>query len=141
MAGVFRAIFCAVSIGLFAVPVGAGETDVAEITANGGCPGCDLNLAEMRGLSLPGANFEEADLRSANLKGASLAGANFVRADLQRVEMERAQLSGSDFSDARMRGADLEKSDVTMARFRGADLAIDRTAWLGDVKRVYPIGA
>ena len=89
---------------------------------NGGCPGCDLDLAELRGLNLPGANFEKADLRNANLKGASLAGANFVRAGLQRVEMERAQLTGANFSGARMRSADLEKADVSSARFEGADL-------------------
>ncbi|MCH8952605.1 MAG: pentapeptide repeat-containing protein [Proteobacteria bacterium] len=122
MPGAFRALFAALSIGLLATPVAAGATDLAEIIANGGCPGCDLSLAEMRGVSLSGANFARADLREADLKGASLADAIFVRADLKRVEMERAQLVGADFSLASMRGADLEKADLSMALFDGADL-------------------
>ncbi|MFQ5565339.1 MAG: pentapeptide repeat-containing protein, partial [Paracoccaceae bacterium] len=92
MVGAFRAIFLAVTVGLFALPVAAGGNDLAEIIANRGCPGCDLSLAEMRGASLSGADFTKADLREADLKGASLADAIFARADLQRVEMERAQL-------------------------------------------------
>ena len=112
---VFKTIICAVTIGLFAVPVVADETDLAEIIANGGCPGCDLDLAELRSLSLPGADFSRADLRNADMKHASLAGASFVRADLQRAEMERAQLTDS---VARRQGDLVPQTPVRGGRFQ-----------------------
>ena len=79
----FKAMICAASIGIAAAtdlagPALAGGVDLAEIVANGGCPGCDLSLAEMRGLSLPGADFTKADLREATA-GKTMISVEIVR--------------------------------------------------------------
>lgn len=94
----------ALSVMVTVGPAKAQAVDSAELVAKGGCPGCDLELAELRHIHLRDADFARAPLREADLKRAMLAGANFQGADLQRAEMEGALVAEADFSDASLRG-------------------------------------
>jgi len=54
---------------------GSDAERMADIRDQGGCPGCDLRLAELRGLTLDGGNFAGANLREVDWASLSM---NFV---------------------------------------------------------------
>lgn len=88
--------------------------------------------ADLRGLSLAGADLSDTDLRDAlldgvTLQGAILTGTNLQGASLRCVDLRDAvldlsRLQGADLSYAVMRGASLEACRVSGATFRNADL-------------------
>ena len=67
---------------------GSDAERMAEIKEKGGCPGCDLRLAELRGLVLENGDFGRANLREVDLKEALLKDANFKGSDFRRTERE-----------------------------------------------------
>merc|ERR1711920_644600 len=68
----------------------------------------DLRGVTMRGAELVSVNFAGADFRRADLSGSDLTGSTFDRAKLQRANLCRA-----DVTDVLMRGAQVSKADFT----------------------------
>jgi hypothetical protein len=71
----------------------------------------DLRELDLRGASLPGANFSHCWFDGTQLDDASLIGAN-----LRGAVLEKASLTG-----AKLAGADLIRADLTGVRLDGAD--------------------
>ncbi|MFC6654197.1 pentapeptide repeat-containing protein [Roseibium salinum] len=88
LAGCFGAFTVLVLAG--GAGAGSDKGRMAEITKNGGCPGCDLELAELRALKLENADFKGAKLREVDLKEAVLPNGRFQKSDFRRTEAERA---------------------------------------------------
>jgi hypothetical protein len=84
--------------------------------------------ANLCGVTLSGANLENADLRraaavSANLTLANLTSARLVRADLEMASLSRANLSSADLRDANLYGACLVGADLRQANLKGANVS------------------
>jgi uncharacterized protein YjbI with pentapeptide repeats len=94
--------------------------------------GLDLEGQDLRELTLPHANFENANLTRAYLVGADLSGADLVHVSLRGAwldpgDLEAADLCAADLTDARfdeasLRDAVLGGADLTRASFQDADL-------------------
>lgn len=88
--------------------------------------------ADLRGLSLSGADLSDTDLREArldgvDLRGADLSGANLQGAqlrcaDLRDAVLDMSRLQDADLSYASLQGASLESCRVSGAVFLNADL-------------------
>lgn len=74
--------------------------------------GAALRGADLQGVRLPGATFDDADLTQTNFSGA----------DLLRASMQGTQLSGATFRNANLQGATLDVEQLFDTSFRGADL-------------------
>lgn len=64
---------------------------------------CNLELAQLAGISLPGcelarSSFREADLSNADLTGADLRGCDLREAELESAKLEKADLRGAEFA-------------------------------------------
>lgn len=105
-------------------------------------PGVELNLASFENSDLVEANFQGARLYSVNMKWAILQRANLTNADLSFSNLSdadltnivlaganlfhtifvRAHMEVADLKDADLRDADLEGADLFGADLRGANL-------------------
>lgn len=103
---------------------GAEPAHVERLKESGGCPGCDLTEADLRGLDLDGAALAGADLRNAELTDASLRGADLSGADLRGVALHEVNITGADLREADLRhlDADFDLEFVTLigVRMEGA---------------------
>jgi TIR domain/Pentapeptide repeats (8 copies) len=84
--------------------------------------GADLARADLRDLSLNGANFLNADLSHASLVNTGLSRALLVGADLHGANLAQARFFGAELW-ANLSGADLTAADLTNADLREADLS------------------
>ena len=87
----------------------------------------ELEITNLYGLILRGADLREAylrraDLREAVLRGADLRGAYLIKANLRGADLRGADLREADLLEADLRGADLSGADLSGADLRGADL-------------------
>lgn len=73
----------------------------------------NLRKADLRGLKLHGANFNDANLRRSELMHADLTGATFRRADLRRADLSRAILRNADLTSATLIETNLEHAVLT----------------------------
>ncbi|MEW5857059.1 MAG: pentapeptide repeat-containing protein [Cyanobacteriota bacterium] len=89
-------------------------------------------FADLRGVSLPGADLQEVilwcpDLSGANLRGTNLVATSLVNAFLEKADLTEANLTRANLSDAQLQtatfiGAVLEAVDLRRANLTGADL-------------------
>jgi GTPase SAR1 family protein len=84
--------------------------------------GAYLGGANLIGADLNKANLRGAYLRKANLNGADLSGADLMRVNLGLADLRGAYLRGAYLREAYLIGADLRKSDLRGAYLIGADL-------------------
>jgi transposase len=83
----------------------------------------DLRAADLRKVSLIGANLRGANLSRADLRGAALAAANLNGAYLLWAKLRGASLSMAHLEEgAILVGADLRGANLNSARLIGADL-------------------
>jgi uncharacterized protein YjbI with pentapeptide repeats len=86
-------------------------------------PGPMAGAATARfGISLRGANLQNANLRGTRLSYADLREATLVSADLRESRLCCARLRNADLSDAKLDGANLGEADLQSADLRGATL-------------------
>lgn len=89
-----------------------------------------LNPDSLRGLKLPGINFNMCALRSSfgrvSLEGTNLQNAGFLCADLSQVVLNEADLSGADLRFADLREASLERALLVSADLSNAKLSFTR---------------
>lgn len=83
----------------------------------------DLTGADLSGLNLSDANFEEAFLECVDFSGATLSGVNFTGAVLARANLSGAQLEGATLVEANLGAADLRGIHAKGANLTGAILA------------------
>ena len=81
-------------------------------------PGSNLARADLRFVSIPGA-----DLRGANLSRSYLYGADLRGADLRGTSLVGSSLGSTKFNGADLSGADLSGANKISAEFRGANLS------------------
>jgi uncharacterized protein YjbI with pentapeptide repeats len=77
----------------------------------------NLTQANLRGVSLIGANFHQAILAKADFSGAHLENANFCRTDLYETDFRRAHFGG-----ANLQGVQLAKTDLRGAHISGCNV-------------------
>ena len=94
-----------------------------------------LETKVLCGVSLAGADLQEADLRDAVLVDADLRDAALVGADLRCADLCRADLTGANLISADLSGAHLRRAGLSGAYLRGADLKE------ADLRRANLIGA
>ena len=87
----------------------------------------DLSGADLREISLAGADLQDADLTRASLAGVDLANADLTRATLAGTTLSSAELFGATLTGAMLRDATLSRADLfgaTLSRavLIGADL-------------------
>lgn len=92
----------------------------------------DFGGANLRNVTLSGADWYEATLNSSDLTGADLSNSLFVKGDFQRVDFSGANFSGAkflitnfamaNFNKANLKGADLSGSIFYMTKLVDADL-------------------
>jgi len=109
-----------------------GEMEHSIKTMAQNCPGCNLEGADLRKISLINANLEgaklkgsdlsRANLRRANLKGADLSGALLINTNLPGADLRQCDLHGANLSGANLIKADLTGADTAGAIFTGAHL-------------------
>ena len=68
---------------------------------------CNLELAEMADVRLPGCDLSRCNLREADLSGADLEGADLRESDLFGTLVAAAKLAGADLRGAEVSGLDL----------------------------------
>ncbi len=85
-------------------------------------PGVELDSASFENTDLREANFLNAKLWSANLRWAALQEANLTDADLSFSEMSNAGLTNAILIGARIRLADLTHTDMRQVELQNADL-------------------
>jgi fluoroquinolone resistance protein len=68
---------------------------------------CNLELAEMADIRLPGCDLSHCNLREADLSGADLEGADLRESDLFGTLLAAAKLAGADLRGAEVSGLDL----------------------------------
>lgn len=81
-----------------------------------------LSGADLRGVSLTGADMRAADLSSARLDGARLSDAQLQGANLSYVRLSGADLDLAQLQGAQLIYADLRSADLGGARLQGDDL-------------------
>jgi uncharacterized protein YjbI with pentapeptide repeats len=94
---------------------------------NGLLKGADLQVANLAGAGLRGANLSgaklgDANLTDANLEGATLSGAYLGKATLTDATSKGANLTNAYLGDANLTDANLEGANLTGAHLRIADL-------------------
>jgi hypothetical protein len=92
----------------------------------------DIEVVDLRGLTLSGlqlqgvnfarCNLHGADLSSANLERADLRHADLVRARLYKTNLKSAVLHGADLRNAYLANACLDDTDLRQCTFLGANL-------------------
>jgi fluoroquinolone resistance protein len=68
---------------------------------------CNLELAEMADIRLPGCDLSHCNLREADLSGADLEGADLRESDLFGTLLSAAKLAGADLRGAEVSGLNL----------------------------------
>lgn len=89
--------------------------------------GCILSGAELEGVSLVGAKLSKANFRDARLSGADFSCAHlreaiFNNADLSNTYFAEAKLKRAKFISAQLRNAKMMGADLRDADFRSADI-------------------
>ncbi len=84
--------------------------------------GC-LDMADLSGANLRGANLENTYMFGIFLTNADLSRANLTEADLSRVNLEGANLTDANLSGADLEGANLRNACLTGANLNNANLA------------------
>jgi len=102
-----------------------------------GLAGADLESAQLNNASLArsdlsGTNLAGADFGSADLRGTSLAGANLLLADLSSADLEEADLKGASLVAAKFNAANLAGVDLTGANLDRVDLTT-ADLWAADL--------
>jgi hypothetical protein len=105
----------------------ANIEQLMQLLAQGSCPNCKLQDADLVHASLRDANLSGAQLQRANLSGAQLDGARLNGADLSFTSLQGASLRGADLRGARLEGTDLRQSDLSGARLDPG--ALSRSHW------------
>jgi tetratricopeptide (TPR) repeat protein len=106
----------------------AANTDqLMKLLAQGSCPNCKLQDADLVHATLRDANLSGAQLQRANLSGAQLDGAQLKGADLSFTSLQGASLRGADLRGARLEGTDLRESDLSGAILDPG--ALSRSHW------------
>ena len=106
----------------------AANTDqLIQLLAQGSCPKCKLQDADLVHATLRDANLSGAQLQRANLSGAQLDGAQLKGADLSFTSLQGASLRGADLRGARLEGTDLRESDLSGAILDPG--ALSRSHW------------
>jgi fluoroquinolone resistance protein len=83
---------------------------------------CNLELADLSGLRLPGGSLARSRLREADLSGADLEGADLTGADLFQAIIDETKLAGADLRGAEVSGLDLRR----LASYRDLKIAADQ---------------
>lgn len=78
-------------------------------------PGNEPNLrkAELSGMDLQNANFNDTNLRRADLRETNLSGASFRRTDLRRAKLSDAAIHKADFTSAILVDTHFERAVIT----------------------------
>jgi uncharacterized protein YjbI with pentapeptide repeats len=90
------------------------EQDASEVLDGYDFSYTNFTQANLRGMSLRGANFHQAILAKADFAGAHLEESNFCRTDFYETNFEGAWLN-----DANLQGVQLAKTNLTRADLRG----------------------
>ena len=83
---------------------------------------CNLELAEMADVRLPGCDLSRSNFREADLTGADLEGADLRDTDLFGTLLSAAKLAGADLRGAEVSGLDL----MALASREGIKIAADQ---------------
>ena len=81
-----------------------------------------INVWDLSGSDLRGADLSRARLRGANLRASWLSGADLSMADLREADMEEAILDGACLEDANLRSANLQFANLSGALMQDCDL-------------------
>lgn len=87
----------------------------------------DLSDADLKGVTLTGADLTCTSFLASHLRGAKLDGANFHGSDLSGTQLDNATLTntfmiGAHFAEASLRNADLSGANLMMTDFSHTDL-------------------
>jgi len=93
------------------------EDHVSWLNDNGGM------RADLKNISLAGANLTSADLTSANLIGVNLTGADLTNANLAGIDLTDADLEWANLTDANLTDANLKDISLKWANLKGANLS------------------
>lgn len=83
---------------------------------------CNLELADLSELSLPGGDLSGSSLREATLAKANLSDADLSGCDLHLADLFKAKLSGANLRGAQVDGLDLSE----LESWRGAKIALNQ---------------
>lgn len=86
---------------------------------------CNLELASLVGIRLPGCDLTESIFREADLTDADLSGADLRRSDIEKCELLRAKLDSADLRGAKIAGLNL----LSLASMKGLKVNQDQQ-WL-----------
>jgi uncharacterized protein YjbI with pentapeptide repeats len=78
--------------------------------------------ADLRKVTLEGANLSQAHLEGTNLEGASLEGSNLSNANLQDANLEGANLQNANLEDANLQNAGLQWANLQRANLKRVNL-------------------
>lgn len=92
------------------------------VRCEGAFRGCNLELADLAELSLPGGDLSGSSLREAVLARADLAGANLSRCDMILADTYAAKFAGADLRGAQVDGLDLTE----LESWRAAKITLDQ---------------
>lgn len=84
----------------------------------------DLAWANLVGIDLAGANFENANMKLAFCRGGNLEGVNFRNATLYGINLEESNSKGADMEGASLEGAHLRKADLTQSNLRNTNMKL-----------------
>ena len=83
---------------------------------------CNLGLADLSEVRMPGARLARSLLREADLSNADLEGADLTGADLFAAIVDGAKLAGADLRGAEVSGLDLRR----LATYKDLKIAADQ---------------
>ena len=88
--------FCAAVVLATISTADASNPDhIAQLKSTNSCPQCNLEEAQLSGLTLSGADLSGANLANAQLYGTNLSGANLAGTIFQGANLMMANLSGA----------------------------------------------
>ena len=87
----------------------------------------DFTYAELRDLTLKGADLLEINLSYADLRNSNFTGTDFKKADLSNARLQQTNLSytglgEADLENAKLQNAILDRADLSKTNLTGADL-------------------
>lgn len=84
------------------------------------CQGCDLQEANLSGISRVNARLRQAQLQLANLSDSNFEGSYFTCANLTSANLRNTKLRFANFVDANLSGTDLRGADLRNVDLGGA---------------------
>ena len=84
----------------------------------------DLAWANLVGIDLSGANFENANMKLAFCRGGNLEGVNFKNAILYGINLEESNSKEANMEGASLEGAHVRKADLTSANLKNSNMKL-----------------